>query len=1000
MIASAPAPANIYTIPPGIGFVDALAEGVAALHAGPNPLTLTRVVVLLPTRRAVRALTDAFLRRAGNKPVLLPQMRTIGDIDDDDVLMVDPVLDGESMSASMGPLPAAVAPLRRQMLLAQLIHGWYAARAENALGRHAIGADQALKLASALADLIDQVHTAGVGFDRLADLVPDELADHWQETVAFLQIAATHWPKILADDGTLDPAARRNQALHRLAETWRREPPARPVIAAGSTGSVPATADLLAVVARRPGGCVVLPGLDQSSDDDAWCKFDESHPQFGLRQVLERLDVARAAVPIWPGVPASPIASARAPLVAEVMRPVETTDAWHALAGPTAAALDGLSVVRCADSQTEAGIIALMMREALEESGRTAALVTTDRGLARRVAGELKRWQITVDDSAGAPLAESVPGVFLRLLADVCATGLPPAPLLALLKHPLSACGTGTATCRRWARRLERRCLRGPRPQSGTDGLRAAAAAAQDAGLAAWVDGLAAAMAPLAGALNAPVADLETILRQHVVVGEWFATDDQTPGTARLWHGDAGEQLARFFESLAEAADVMPTFAGRDYPALLDTLLAGHVVRPRYNTHPRLHIWGPLEARLQTADLVILGGLNEGTWPRDAQLDPWLNRPLRRALGLPSPERMIGLAAHDFTQLFCTRQVALTRADKHDGVPTVPSRWLERLRTVIGQDRADGLDQSPFWSKLYASLDDSHAPPRPARPPAPKPPVVARPRQLSVTRIEYLMRDPYDVFAREILGLRSLDPIDADPGAADYGNAVHDALGVFVNRWPRELPDDAIDRLLTIGRQSFAPLMSRPGVWAFWWPRFERIAAWFVAHERDYRPGLADCVAEIRGQLTIDAPAGDFTITAVADRIDRLPDDTLVVTDYKTGAVPSLREVTAGYAPQLPLEAVIAEGGGFANVAAAPVAELRYWQLRGTDPVVKGGDPIGAAAQLAAEAHAGVARLIASFDDPDRAYHARPAPRHAPRFSDYEHLARVREWASGPDEVL
>ncbi|MDP6951932.1 MAG: double-strand break repair protein AddB, partial [Alphaproteobacteria bacterium] len=523
---------------------------------------------------------------------------------------------------------------------------------------------------------------------------------------------------------------------------------------------MPATADLLAVVAGLPQGRVVLPGLDSGLDDDSWAALGETHPQFGMAQLLERLDVARADVLPWGGKGDA----ARLALAREVMRPEATAHAWADLRHlDAAAASDGLSRIECDDSRAEAGVIALLMRETLETPGRTAALVTPDRDLARRVRAELGRWDIAVDDSAGRPLAETMPGTFLRLSLDALQEDLAPVPLLSLLKHPLAAGAEKRVAFRARSRELERACLRGPRPGPGFAGLRRALG--KHKGLRTWLKPLEEAASPLLRRLKRkkPVA-LADLVREHLAFAEWLASDDLGDGANALWQGEAGHAAATLFEQLLAAAEGLQPIAAAEYPALIEALLARAVVRPRSGVHPRLAIWGPLEARLQHADRIILGGLVEASWPGEVAADPWLSRPMRKAFGLPLPERAVGLAAHDFAQLFCAPEAVLTRAQKAEGTPTVPSRWLVRLDTVL--DGAGGADiiRDPLWMQWHTALDMPDEPPRPLAPPEPCPPVAARPRKLSVTRIERWMRDPYDIYARHILGLSPLDPIDAALG--------------------------------------------------------------------------------------------------------------------------------------------------------------------------------------------------------------------------------------------
>ncbi|MEO3435054.1 double-strand break repair protein AddB [Inquilinus sp. CAU 1745] len=964
---------RIFTIPSSRPFLDALAKGILD-RAGDDPRTLGDFIILLPTRRACRSLREAFLRLSGGRPMLLPRMNPIGDLDEESAELWE---DGLAID-----LPPAIPALDRRLLLARLIM----ARADSP-----VPPDQAAWLAADLARLLDQVQTEGLGFDRLATLAPDDLAKHWQVTLDFLKLVTEHWPAILAERGEVDPAERRNRLLGLRTESWLKRPPAGPVIAAGSTGSIPATAALLKAVAGLPQGAVVLPGLDQEMDDEGWDAIDESHPQFGLKKLIGGFGLARRDVAPWP---ASETERDRSILIRETLRPAATTEAWQHLESVPAAALEGLKRIDSRAPDEEAATIAIILRQTLETPGRTAALVTPDRGLARRVASSLARWGVEVDDSAGRPLAETAVGAFLRLATSLAAEQVGPLSLLALLKHPLAA---GQAD-RRLLRALELLALRGPRPAAGFEGLRAAASP-HGAELTGWLERVGALAAPFLSLMTSDLAVLPDLIDAHIGFVEGLAAADGSPGADILWRHDDGEAAASFLEEARAATAGFPPIAGRHYPRLFEALMADRVVRPRYGSHPRLSIWGPLEARLQCADTMILAGLNEGTWPAEPAADPWMSRPMRQAFGLPSPERRIGLAAHDFAQLLAGPEVVLSRAARVEGAPTVPSRWLLRLDTVLARVGAR-LEEPPAWADWAQALD------RPERvaaiaPPSPRPPVEARPRKLRVSEIGLWMTDPYAIYARHILKLRPLDPLEADPGAADRGTIIHSALSGFLEEIGGDLPEDSLARLLDHGQRAFGEIIAYPGVRAFWWPRFVRIAEWFVDREIQRRHrGLTPAATEIAGNMMIGAPAGRFALTARADRIDRDGDGGLVIIDYKTGAVPSAGDMAQGYSPQLPLEAAMAREGGFGAALEGEVAGLEHWRLTGNRPAgeikqVKVKDvPLP---ELIEGARSGFAALVARFDDPATPYLSFPRPAYAPRFSDYAHLARVQEWSSGPE---
>ena len=1012
--------ARVFTIPSGIPFVDALAAGLMARATG-DPLSLSRMTVLLPNRRACRALQEAFLRlgvttlgasRGG--AILLPRLQPIGEVDEEDLAVL-------GAGADALDIPPAISGLRRQMLLARLVQA-----ASQALPRESGGEmrfDQALRLAAELARLIDQVETERLDLARIADLVPADFAAHWQITVRFLDLLRESWPEILADEGCIDPARRRNLLIERQAALWRERPPADPVIAAGSTGSIPASADLIVLVARLPQGAVVLPGLDRDAGAAAWSAIaeDPAHPQFGLAQLLRRLQTAPAAVIDWPadGFQATPPTRRR--IVSHALLPAGETADWPALAEAMdreTAELAWRQVCRidCHTEQEEAGVIALLLREAAERApGFRAALVTPDRGLARRVAAELARWRIAIDDSAGLPLNLTAPGAFLVLIAEAAAADWAPGPLLALLKHPLAAGGRAPAEFRATVRRLERLALRGLRPAPGIAGIGAAVAesarrADGDPDFRREIDAVQDFVAALE-ALFGELADwrrpmpLSDRLNIHLRLAESLAASDGAAGAEILWRDEAGEALADFANGLLQAGIGMPETDAAGYAALIAELMAGTAVRPRYGLHPRLFIWGPLEARLQQADFVVLGGLNEGTWPAETAIDPWLNRPMRRDFGLPAPERKIGLSAHDFQQAMGTAEVVMTRALRVGGAPTVPSRWLLRLDAFLQclglVPETEGASAYRGWQRRL----DRRDPVQPVGRPSPAPGARFRPQRLSVTRIETWMRDPYAIYASAILRLRALDPLDQDPGAADLGTYIHRALDGFMRAFPRtqyrNLPPDAVARLLEIGRGIFASELDRPAVWAFWWPRFERIAAWFVETEIERRVALEASYTECSGDLVIPGFTPPFTLAGKADRIDRLADGGLVIIDYKTGGVPGSGEIALGFAPQLPLEAAMARRGGFGPALQDRIAGLEYWQLSGRDPAGEckpikdpGARTVADPVRLAEDAYRGLLGLLQAYSRDDAAYPAEPQSGYAPVYSDYRHLARIGEWSA------
>jgi ATP-dependent helicase/nuclease subunit B len=977
-------PPRVYTIPAGTAFADALAQG---LHdrAGGDPLALARTTILLPTRRAARAVTEAFLRVTDGRALLLPRLLALAD------------LDGDEDNLAAGDLPAAIDPLRRQLILARLVM--------SRSGEFAVTPDQALRLAQALAELIDEVETEQLDFAKLADLAPEAFAGHWQQTVEFLRIVTSFWPVILTERGMVDPATRRVLALNLRAARWRNHPPADPIVAAGFIGADPALAGLIAIVAALPNGAVVLPGLDQGLDNEGWDEIEPTHPQFGLKSLIERIGVARKDLSPWG--PAASETTPRPRLLSEALRPASTTGQWRSGPPPDPEALNGLTRVDCETVGEEAEIIALAMRRTLETPARTAALVTPDRALARRVAAALRRWNIEVDDSAGRALGETPVGIWLRLVADCVTGGFAPRPLLAMLKHPLAAAGLPPEELRRRVRLLERFVLRGPRPGSGLTGLKAALSqvlereieASSRRDIESLLDDVEGRLGAFIALVESGGGPLELLLTRHAEAAEALATTPEEPGEIRLWRGQDGEAAADLIARLCEPAEHgLPDIPADRYPAVLGALMQGVTVRPLYGAHPRLSIWGLIEARLQRADLMILGGLNEGTWPPLPGEEAWMSRPMRAEFGLPAPETRIGAAAQDFTLAAAAPEVLMTRAKRVDGAPTVPARFLSRLDILLeGAKLTPSKRQAQTWLH-WADALDRPAVVKPCDAPEPRPPLHARPRKLSVTAIERWMRDPYALYASHILKLAALDPLDSDPGAAERGQFVHHALDRFIRRYPDILPNDhdALAALLEDGHSAFGETLGHPSVAAFWWPRFERVARWFIAFERERRrEGIKPLATEIGGSVEIDADGGVFRLTAKADRIDRLPDGRLAIIDYKTGRAPRPELVASGIAPQLPLEGVIAEQGGFGGIPAATAGELIFLRLGGGNPPGEVLAALGKQDSSAAveEAWRGLVTLIDRFDSAAMPYHSAPRPEFA-FAGDYDHLARIGEWTA------
>jgi len=1016
---------HVFTIPASAPFlptlIRALTKGelIAGFPHSADPLALANATLFLPTRRACALAREAFLDVLGVEAAVLPRIVPLGDIDEDELAFA------EAASGEAGlDVPPELGGLERRMLLAQLVLAWAQRlkpeKGEPPLIVHSPAA--ALALADALARLIDDMTTRQVAWERLNGLVPDHLDRYWQLTLDFLKIAGEHWPKLLDERGAIEPAARRDLLIE--AERIRLAVNDAPVIAAGSTGSMPATAKLLATIAKLAHGAVVLPGLDTGLDDDAWELIGgakdgarvvqppaSGHPQLAMHALLRRIGIGRDEV-------AQLAASgARERLTSEAMRPSDATERWAERIGTAAraAALENVAVIEAANAEEEALAIAVALREAVAQDN-IAALVTPDRALARRVVAALGRWNIEADDSGGDALPDTEAGVFARLSAQAALGGLDPVTLLALCKHARFRLGAAAGAHHHAIAALELAVLRGPRPRPGTKGLGHALAtlrATKDTlhgsdprkritnadldAAQALVDRLGVALAPLEESKG--THSFSALAALHADAVRALSADDA--GRQAAFAGEDGAKLADAFAEIAEQRADLRVAPG-DYADLFETAIAGEVCRRAGRPGARVRILGTIEARLIHVDRIVLGALVEGVWPPETRSDPWLSRPMRLELGLDLPERRIGLSAHDFAQLLGLPEVILTRAAKLGGAPTVASRFTQRLAAVAGEAQwKSALERGARYVAWARDLDHAEKI-TPAKRPRPTPPLEVRPTRLSVTEIEHWLRDPYTIYAKHILRLAPLDAVDTPPGARDRGTVIHGAIGDFTEQYAKGLPPDPLGRLLAIGEKHFAPLQDFPEARAFWWPRFQRIARWFVAWETGRRANAATLFAEVPGSLELPFGKRTFKLTTRADRIELLADGSYAILDYKTGSTPTEKQVRTGLSPQLTLEGAILRAGAFEGVPAGSLSQFAYVSLRGREPAgeesaieFKDG---GSADHYADKALAKLKGIVARFEDEATPYRSLVSPMWKTRYGDYDHLARVKEWSAGAED--
>lgn len=1000
---------RLFTIPADVAFLPALTRAILSGNlpsaaSPPRVEDLPRWTILLPTRRAVRSLGRSFLEASGRDAMLLPRIRPIGDVDED-LLKVD--MPGGPPDDDL--LVPAVSSLEREALLIRLIEEWAAAHPDERLAFEiADSPSQAIALAQSLAELLDTFETEEVDLDRLPELFTADLAQHRNSILGFLAIIREKLPVELFMLGRLGPMERRSRLLRQEARRLAEARPSAPIIAAGSTGSIPAAAELLKTIAALPHGAVVLPGLDQTMSEESWHHVGPQHPQFGLKRLLDGWHVRRDEVQLLPGLEGERRNKARVWLTSEIMRPTPSASTWRdALIPGRAQIAQGMakvSLVEARDHHQEAQVIALVMREVLEDPTKTAALVTPDRDLARRVISTLKRWGVEIDDSAGEPLIRRPLGSLIAALIDYTLSDFAIHEFAKLLHHPLALLGWTAPKARKAQSIIDLALLRDGRdrlaPGMIADALERARHEAQGnvhahmtlkrLGEDDW--DLARDYALKVGSALAGVTEDETVpapLGRHIglIMTALAKIADEAADPL------AAETLDQLVQLMSGAERFLPRCDRQRALMFLASWLRRLPVRLPLH-HPRLTILGLLEARLINPDLVIMGGLTEGSWPAQPDPGPWINRPMRAMLDLTQPERSIGLTAHDFAQGFGAKEAVLTWSQRVKDQPAVTSRWILRLKMIL---EATGVayDSGAQWLSWARSFDDAKGDRRVAMP-RPKPPVGARPRSLSITQVEKLMRDPYRIYAEKVLKVQPLPDIGAAADLGLKGSLIHTAFNLFANVYPIELPDDAKEQLLRIGREVFSPYFADADVSGFWWPRFERIVPWFIAEERELREGLVRTHAEVAAAYRFDS----FTLTGRADRIDILSSGKARLIDYKTGRIPTSPQVKSGLAPQLTLEAALLAAGGFEGVAPTEATELLYIKL-------SGGEPPGLIVQVndidvMAKAHEHLEKfkaLMRAYDDATHGYIPRAAMEKEQDTSPFDHLSRWREWSLAEEET-
>lgn len=942
---------------------DAFAAGLAKYLLKTYPDRLHDVIVFLPSQRARRALTEALLVANDGRALLMPRLFPLADADSE--LLIPEVIYGQGTDT----LSPAIGEMERLAKLARLIE-------KTSTEEMNVSAEETFHMAQSFAALSDEFMREQQPLAALETLVPEEMAEHWQASLELLSVMIHAWPELLEREGKMDLLERRNRTMALLAEHWKAHPPEVPVIAAGTTGSIPATAKLLDVIKSLPQGLVVLPGLDCGMPEEEWALLNPTHPQYGLKHVLNEMNISRRDVnPLQrPATGAS-----RTDFLRAVMTPPACTHAWKNAALDWENALEGITLVSCRDEHEEASVITLMLRQVLEQKEKKAMLVTHDRVLARQVSSMMRRYKVEIDDSAGIPLTDTAPFVFFHHIIAYALSDGDPLALLALLKHPLLRLDRQPIEIREAARHLEKHMLRGVRSWSNAQQLEETSKREikDNEEAAALVARLHRAMVPLLTKIADAAVPFADLLREHWLLAEELAAPEGIAGT------EEGKQLLACLEVVKRECAGYGNVLPREYLGILSLMLAGKSYRKKHSAHPRLHILSPLEARMQQADYVILGGLNEESWPPAPAIDSWLSLLMREQAGLKPHAHQVGLSAHDFWMLAHAPNVMITHAKRKRGAPMTSSRWLLRMQTLL--EAAPTHVREAFWEKgkqwLYWQDEHAKAAAIPAAiRPAPKPALEVRPKALSVTRVKTLRDDPYAFYAEKILHFKKLDAINKAPDHAEFGTAVHAALKRFFTDYS-QLPEYAEDVLYTYLSEEIHRLLVQSRASLFWQQRLRFIASRAVALTRQRPP------ARLQLEKKIEWLCGAVRLDGRIDRQEIYADGAAII-DYKTGNPPRESEILQGVDPQLGLFGMMV-----AKVEGIPVCSVEIWPLKGKmndekSVVIEDREKV---ANLLTQTEQGITALLEAFAKPETGYVSLADQQS--HDGDYDHLARKGEWA-------
>lgn len=909
-----------------------------------SDFALSEWTVYLPTRRSCMVLEETLFQKNPQTSFILPRIVALGETTPEELILMSSELVEE-----LSLLPAVIRPSRRRLLLATLIEKFrYSERG--------MGADLALKWADKLTAILDEMRTHDVNLKTLKEIGPvSGHAEHWEKIHTFLSLVSNHWDSILEEEQAVESITWQKRILDAYAHFLKTQGTRKPIMIAGSLGTIPSTANLIQAISKLPNGVVVLPGLEKIKQKEP---VSPRHPQFFLFALLEKLDINPCHVEYLTDT-----------------QHFDTDTSCHKKSEFQGIEIqcENLSYMEASDQAEEARLVAISIRKALEEGKKKIVCVATDQALLKRINTELEVWDIVPLSPQSRSLIDTNLGSFLHLVTLGLSNPFPVVALASLCKHALSK------KTEDW-NLFERYILR---KWTGSYSLQALDYAVQRAenqmDLDTWNQ-----VADFYNQLKKLLMDrdgthsLKYYLKKIDTFLRWLAEHDEPAESLFLiLCPEEAESFQTLWEDLHKSGDleiVHPQNLSDVFFTLLQqpyqALVGGHT--------QEVLLLPPADARFIDADLKILAGLNEGVWPLEPPKDPFFTYNMRQSLKLPPLESKIGQSAHDFLSCLCgPGDKLITRSLRIGGVPSIPSRFLSYLHLGLKRKglKLHSSNELKQWSR------DLYLPPQKITLgiPAPCPPANLRPNRLSVTEIGLLLKDPYSIYAKHILKLTELNFFSNQHQYRSFGIFVHECL----HEWNRDFNKTEAPSFLNRAKFLFGLHF---GSWEenrFWWEKFLNLLKWV-----SLQSPWSNTVTEIRGEIVL--PIGDhlFTLFGKADRID-WNEQSLRIIDYKTGGVPSGSSVKSGESPQLLLEALIFYKNGFSGLPIAPLTSLEYWGVLTEEKVILKDD----LNLFISNIEQRLQKLMTSFLNDSTPYLSYPKG----KLSDYsyDHLSRFQEWHMG-----